>query len=129
MGGYKRWLTFPLGIVFVLSSISCAKEKDIVYTDYSQVSDVEFTRLTLSGGDGENMYAPMSGYAEDREVGLFYFLWLGQHNMGAVYDIEKIQESNPAALESQNSSDSPMTAFHFWSEPMFGLLQYVRQSG
>lgn len=120
MGGYKRWLTFPLGIVFVLSSISCAKEKDIVYTDYSQVSDVEFTRLTLSGGDGENMYAPMSGYAEDREVGLFYFLWLGQHNMGAVYDIEKIQESNPAALESQNSSDSPMTAFHFWSEPMFG---------
>ena len=121
MNGLKKRLALSMSAVFLLSgAAACTQTQKVDYTDYSRMSDFEFTRLTLSGGDGENVYSPMSGYAGNREVGMFYFLWLGQHNMASVYDIGKILESNPEALESTTSSESPMSAFHFWSEPLFG---------
>jgi hypothetical protein len=51
----------------------------------------------------------------DRTVGIFYFLWLGAH------DITKILAKDPAAMTNQNSPPwGPMHAAHHWGESVFG---------
>ncbi|MDR1891416.1 MAG: hypothetical protein LBQ48_00145 [Oscillospiraceae bacterium] len=63
---------------------------------------------------------PVSEQKSDKEVGLFYFLWNGQHSRGNIYDITKIFEKDPDIFWAENTPESPETAFHYWSEPLFG---------
>ena len=51
----------------------------------------------------------------DRTVGIFYFLWLGQHSTGGPYDITKILEANPASPQW-----GPLYACHHWHDPERG---------
>ncbi len=48
-------------------------------------------------------------------VGIFYFLWHGEHGPKAVYDITKILKDNPG-----NPQFGPEGAFHWWGEPEAG---------
>ncbi len=50
----------------------------------------------------------------DRTVGVFYFLWAGQHG-STVYDISKLLADNPT-----NPAYGPEGRHHHWSEPLFG---------
>jgi hypothetical protein len=54
-------------------------------------------------------------------VGIFYFLWLGQHGEAGPFDITKILGADPAAL-SQPASPlwGPLSAPHHWGESLFG---------
>lgn len=66
-------------------------------------------------------YSPTTEPREDKFVGMFYFLWLGQHGTGGPYDITKIRSSNPGAMDSTASPPwGPYTAFHHWGESLFG---------
>lgn len=57
----------------------------------------------------------------DRHVGLFYFLWLGQHGTGGPYDNTRILSNWPeAALDPDHEAWGPANAFHFWGEPLHG---------
>ena len=57
----------------------------------------------------------------DRFVGIFYFLWLGDQFSYGPYDVTKILAEDPAALQK---ADSPPWGsrgqYHFWGEPLFG---------
>jgi hypothetical protein len=61
----------------------------------------------------------------DRFVGLFYFLWLGEHADGkGPFDNMKILAKDPQALKNPNSPPwGPMHAFHHWGESQFGYYQ------
>ena len=61
----------------------------------------------------------------DRQVGIFYFLWLGEHAGGrGPFDNSKILAENPGAMETKDSPPwGPMAAFHHWGEPLFGYYQ------
>ena len=48
-------------------------------------------------------------------VGIFYFIWLGQHGTGGPYDITKILAANPA-----NPVWGPRWSFHHWGESEMG---------
>ncbi len=57
-----------------------------------------------------------------RELGIFYFLWLGRSEANAgPYDITKILAQDPDALQKP---DSPLWGglygFHHWGEPLWG---------
>ncbi|MGH1565113.1 hypothetical protein [Mumia sp. DW29H23] len=57
---------------------------------------------------------------EDRYVGLFYFLWLGQHGTSGPYNITKILEEHPEAVHDPNNPAwGPYGAHHHWGEPLF----------
>ncbi|MGW0229837.1 hypothetical protein ACWDWO_16105 [Actinopolymorpha singaporensis] len=63
----------------------------------------------------------VGGPRTDRFVGVFYFLWLGQHSTDGPYDISRILTANPAALHDGNDPAwGPMGHFHHWGEPYFG---------
>lgn len=57
-------------------------------------------------------YSQCGAPRANRSVGLFYFLWLGQHGIGGPYDITKI-------LAGQGTW-GPAGAFHHWGESELG---------
>ncbi|MGE9314559.1 hypothetical protein ACLOAU_23080 [Niabella sp. CJ426] len=69
-------------------------------------------------------FGPAGGkQAKEKTVGIFYSLWLGQHQSGQknVYDIQKLSETNPEALNDvKGRPESPLNEFHFWGEPLYG---------
>ncbi len=58
---------------------------------------------------------------ENRLVGLFYFLWLGEHGRHRPYDVSKIVAEDP---EVGHKPDSPLWGgygvYHHWGEPFYG---------
>jgi hypothetical protein len=46
----------------------------------------------------------LAAFAENgRQVGLFYFLWLGEHGRKGPYDVTKILEADPDAGQKPDS--------------------------
>jgi len=79
----------------------------------------------LAGADAFGAALPRSGEAperrNDRYVGIFYFLWLGQHGTDGPYDNTNILAAAPEAVDDPNHPLwGPRNAFHFWGEPLYG---------
>ena len=56
-----------------------------------------------------------------RIVGMFYFLWLGEHGSQGPFDISKILARQPQAVnQPDNPLWGPIGAPHYWGEPLFG---------
>lgn len=66
----------------------------------------------------------ISAGESDKLVGVFYFLWHGQHGSNRIIDNSKLVKEHPEAV---NSEEEWLTAgggnqqeFHFWGEPLLG---------
>ncbi|MGN1214798.1 MAG: hypothetical protein ACI4TJ_00990, partial [Candidatus Cryptobacteroides sp.] len=58
-----------------------------------------------------------------KDVGIFYFVWLGQHpsQQKGIYDITKLLKEAPEDLWApEGTPKSPAGQFHFWGEPLYG---------
>ncbi len=54
-------------------------------------------------------------------VGMFYFLWHGEHGDPGVFDLEKIRQTGgDAALNANSGLYGPMHSFHWFAEPLYG---------
>ena len=59
--------------------------------------------------------------SEGKYVGLFYFLWMGEHGDSGIFDISKIlEEGGAAARRSTYKGWGPQGAMHFFAEPLYG---------
>ena len=57
----------------------------------------------------------------DRTVGIFYFLWHGEHIQGGPYDVTRILAQDPEAMRKPDSPLwGPLHAPHHWGESIFG---------
>lgn len=57
----------------------------------------------------------------DRWVGIFYFLWHGAHVNGGPWDITRIRNIDPEAMQKQDSPLwGPIHAPHHWGQSIFG---------
>ena len=58
---------------------------------------------------------------KERLVGLFYFLWLGEHGRQGPYDVTKILAADPAAGRKPASPVwGGIGVYHHWGEPLYG---------
>ncbi|HRO70730.1 MAG TPA: hypothetical protein PK951_10130, partial [Chitinophagaceae bacterium] len=70
-------------------------------------------------------FGSISSNRQDRQVGLFFWLWIGQPFAGGIYDATKIL-ALPNGLRLltdpsfQDESISPNGQAHFWGEPLWG---------
>ncbi len=65
----------------------------------------------------EQVGAPKANHT----VGMFYFLWLGEHGSQGPFDISKILAREPNAInQPDNPLWGPIGAPHHWGEPLFG---------
>ncbi len=67
----------------------------------------------------------MSANGESEKlVGVFYFLWMGQHGKDFLCDNTKLVRDNPDAVLSEEAwmeaGGGKVSDFHFWGEPLFG---------
>ena len=60
-------------------------------------------------------YEECGGPRSGRYVGMFYFLWLGQHSTSGPHDITKLLAADPL-----NPAWGPRWHFHHWGEPELG---------
>ena len=68
-------------------------------------------------------YGETREFREGKTVGLFYYLWHGYHGTQGPYDISKILEADPDAMNKPDSSlwpDETNAPMMHWAEPMFG---------
>ncbi|MBQ3602536.1 MAG: hypothetical protein IJA02_01695 [Clostridia bacterium] len=60
----------------------------------------------------------------DKLVGVFYFLWHGQHGSNRIIDNTKLVAENPSAINSEAAwiaaGGGNQQEFHFWGEPLLG---------
>ncbi|GHU98014.1 hypothetical protein FACS1894211_01030 [Clostridia bacterium] len=99
--------------------------------DLRALSSKQYTLLNTTALDDFNRYSPaMDGIKQDknRYVGMFYFLWLGQHRsqQTGIYDISKnLAQYGGRALGfdgdyTYSPAPAPYGPYHFWGEPLFG---------
>ncbi len=82
----------------------------------------------FGGFDDLGRELPLAGAsmpsAKDRKVGVFYFLWQGEHGVSGPFDNYKIVLNDPDAILSEKNwikaGGGKVGAHHFWGEPMFG---------
>ena len=71
----------------------------------------------------ELVSAAEAGGEKGRQVGLFYYLWHGQHGTQGPYDISKMEAIDPKVMEKPDSPlwpDPSRTPMLHWGEPLFG---------
>ncbi len=60
----------------------------------------------------------------DKLVGVFYFLWHGQHGSNRIIDNSKLVKEHPEAINSESewlaAGGGNQQEFHFWGEPLLG---------
>ncbi len=65
-------------------------------------------------------------YDESKSVGIFYFLWLGEHGDSGAFNITEILYANGDEANQNNaklasySEWGPQGAMHHWGEPLYG---------
>ncbi len=82
----------------------------------------EFQTLMAVDALGRAMPSPSScPRRADRKIGLFYFLWCGEHGRHAPRDISKILAADRHAGEHPESPVwGEIGSYHHWGEPLYG---------
>ena len=111
-------LSLIISVSLVFGASGC-KGKSVA--DTRNITDNQYAVSSISTVDSLGRVTLAGDTEKNKEVGLFYFLWLGAHASGSkIYDVSDLEENNPEALYSVNNSDSPEGAYHFWGEPLYG---------
>ena len=102
------------------------RERETYLKEEQQVMDI------YSNGYNNNMVVGFDEYGrtveaaagrkEKRDVGIFYFLWLGQPFATGIYDVSKIIEEHgkDIVFHEEGGEISPNGQAHWWSEPLYG---------
>lgn len=107
------------------ASSSAGASSSSLPVDTRGLSPFDYSLMNLTGLDAaKRRISRANNYADDKKlIGIFYSLWHGTHETG-IYDVTKLEstEEGKAKLLSvaDDNPDSPMGAFHFWGEPLFG---------
>ena len=93
--------------------------------DNRGLTAAEYSVLNITGTDDfGRVISPVDGKVnDDRYVGMFYFLTLGQHaNHTGIYDVNKITFDSTfhKAFTQYDTFITPVGSAHFWGEPVWG---------
>lgn len=93
--------------------------------DERNLDAAQYSVMNIVGTDdfGRSILSVDGKKSDDRYVGMFFFLTLGQHtNHTGIYDIDQITEqgTNLEAFTTVNDRTSPVDMAHFWGEPVWG---------
>ncbi|MBI5834469.1 MAG: hypothetical protein HZB16_19395 [Armatimonadetes bacterium] len=97
----------------ILLTAACGAQQPVVPADTVVATDHLGRALPTAAECGP----PKAG----KQVGIFYFLWLGEHAEQGPWDIAKILAQDPQAMSKPDSPLwGPMYVAHHWGEPLFG---------
>lgn len=102
-------------------------EDNTVYISANDYYNDGYSNNYVVGIDklGRSFDASLPKTDKDRQVGIFYFLTLGQHGGTKIYDTTKILQMEDGldlmfSFDKSGNSAAPVGAAYFWSEPLYG---------
>lgn len=111
-----RKITGVLSIILV----TCIVSGMIVVQGNEAIMGKHLTNISATDDFGRKITG-VDGFKENRYVGLFYFLWLGQQNQKEIYDITEILRTDTLANLTDLSSDKyKNVSTYFFNEPLYG---------
>ncbi|MBO7407202.1 MAG: hypothetical protein J6V14_06175, partial [Clostridia bacterium] len=131
----KRSILLVLSALMLLSVFGCRPGEDVppAPTENTQVITEELKTMELYGnGYNNNMIVGFDEYGrtvpaaagkkDKRDVGIFYFLWLGQPQSKDIYDVSKLLEKygKNKVFHEVDDELSPNNTAHWWAEPLYG---------
>lgn len=93
--------------------------------DKRNLSPLDYAHMNLTGVDelGRKIVRKDNYKENQKLIGIFYSLWHGAHETG-IYDITKLESTPEGTVKlwsvSEDNPDSPLNAFHYWGEPLYG---------
>lgn len=106
------------------------EDKETMYLDAGEYYNNGYTLNTLCGIDefGRSFDASSGKREGDKQVGIFYFLTLGQHTneySNKIYDASEILKLENGVelmfgLDGYDESIAPEGATYFWGKPLYG---------
>ncbi len=109
----KKCIRKPISGIYILSILLLLILPHTYASLYKGDYDRTISNITLKGNSIVG-----TEKKKNKTVGLFYFVWLGQHGTTGIYDNSKIDH---AALFSTAPNDlTPMNQYHFWGQPLYG---------
>lgn len=123
----KRLISQLLIILMVVSMMSGCKKAPQVQ-DKTDTSAMNNTSYLMAGVDDlGRTVEPVKGSDSQKQVGVFYFLWLGASSAEGPYDVSKIVEANPNAPQSSVdwllAGGGAAGQRHWWGESLFGYFR------
>ena len=139
----QRWLLFLCGVIFFLSIVRCSSSHPLIpeepnvenpsQTDSTdngnKIEPSENTKYNSFNVVGVDQFGrsfnTISAFKKGRQVGLFYWPWIGQPYATDIYDATKIT-ALPNGLKILTDFDyydeniSPNGQAHYWGEPLWG---------
>lgn len=126
----KKWtILFLLSVIAALLLAGCGAE-DIITLDTADTSAKNNTTMLLAGTDDLDRTLGQPGdedipvYDENRQVGVFYFTWVGAMGTEGPYDVSKIMATDPNAAKDGVSwllaGGGAAGSRHWWGESLFG---------
>jgi hypothetical protein len=110
-----------IALILITSRIASMAQTTTVSPDPAR--DTRSDTWTATDALGRTLpgYEQAGPPRKDRTVGIFYFLWNGAHINGGPYDITKILQQDPNAMqESKSPLWGAVGAPHHWGESIFG---------
>lgn len=79
------------------------------------------TNMLVGFDEQGHLVDAVSSEKENHQVGIFYFLWLGQPFSNDIYDVSKIlEEYGKDVAFHKDVKESPNGQAHWWSQPLYG---------
>lgn len=130
----KKIISVALALAMGLCAVGCSSgegtmkeddgKKSGLETDARELDAFEYSLLNLCGTDavGRSVLTADGKKSGVKAVGIFYSIWLGQHEIDGIYDAQLLlqTEEGREALYSEDSELSRRDQFHFCSEPLYG---------
>ena len=122
-----KWIVLSSLVLSLVSSLPCLIEVrssgSVIYSQEETGSPLLppiSSNWVATDGLGRTLptYDETGSFKKNRYVGIFYFLWHGQNNDKAIYDISVLTKANPAQPKF-----GPQGAFHWWGEPEAGYFK------
>ncbi len=118
-------LVFSFAVLFFLSCKKTITPGTPTGPDEPEVEGLIHMNHVVGVDQFGRTFSPIASLKEDKQVGLFFWLWIGQPYASGIYDATKIL-AMPNGLKlltdiaSHNPAISPDGQAHFWGEPLFG---------
>ncbi len=115
--------SIALTLTAVLPIVGCSKPNNTVVTDLGYFTPSEnLFNATIDSLVSKDVYGRETNESlsttSDRLVGMFYFVWHGNH-INDIYNVSELEKNNPDELWSMDSTISKFGEFHYFDEPLY----------
>lgn len=104
-------------------SIGCQRETPKKLVDAYALNEGRNFNYLCGVDQFGRVFKPVTGIKEEKDVGMFYFLWHGESGKNTFNNTLLLREKPDVLFDIKGSKDSSINAFHYWDEPLFGYYQ------